>query len=147
MTSTIDEAKVAEDAPMEGLPSEGLMEEGAQADGIQEATLGQIWVGVCRYDDLQPECGVTALIGDRQVAIFRVYEGSVYALDNQDPFTGAYVLGRGIVGDRNGVPTVASPLLKQVFDLGTGRCLDDPTVGVAVHPVRVRDGMVELAVT
>jgi len=123
------------------------VDEKAMSDDAVSLEAQQRWVPVCRYDDLQPECGVTALVGDRQIAIFRIYEGSVYALDNQDPFTGAFVLGRGIVGDRNGIPTVASPLLKQVFDLRTGKCLDDSTVGAAVHPIRVRDGMVELAVT
>ncbi len=31
---------------------------------------------------------------------------------------------------------MASPLLKQRFDLETGRCLDDEEVAVAVYPVR-----------
>jgi nitrite reductase (NADH) small subunit len=46
------------------------------------------------------------------------------------------VLSRGIVGCRGGVPTVASPMFKQVFDLRTGRCLDDPDRAVAAFAVR-----------
>src|SRR5690606_2688145 len=41
-----------------------------------------------------------------------------------DPYSGAQVMSRGIVGTRDGAPTVASPLHKQLFDLRTGLCLD-----------------------
>ena len=66
-------------------------------------------------------------------------------MSNHDPFSGAMVLSRGIVGSRGDRPTVASPVYKQVFDLATGQCLDDPAVRLPVHLVRVRDGLVEVA--
>lgn len=103
------------------------------------------WVRVCRYDDLIPERGAAALLGEDQVAIFRTHGGEVYAISNRDPFSGAYVMSRGIVGTRGDAPTVASPMHKQVFDLCTGICLDDPDVRVAVLPARVRDGVVEVS--
>ena len=106
---------------------------------------GQTWIAVCRYDDLQPERGVAALVNREQVAVFRVFDGTLYAIGNQDPFTGAFVLSRGIVGTRGDVPTVASPLHKQVFDLRTGACLDDDTAAAGVFGVRLRDGLVEVA--
>lgn len=99
-------------------------------------------VMVCRYADLLPERGVAALVDGRQVALFRTHDGEVFALDNRDPFSGANVLSRGIVDSRGEVPTVASPMFKQVFDLRTGACLDDPAVSVATHPVTVVDGAV-----
>jgi nitrite reductase (NADH) small subunit len=102
------------------------------------------WNVVCRYGDLQPERGVAALIGNLQVALFRTFDGAVHIIGNQDPFTGAFVLSRGIVGSRGEIPTVASPLHKQVFDLRTGACLDDDTVAVPVYDVRIRDGLVEV---
>ncbi len=102
------------------------------------------WTAVCRYDDLLPERGVAALVGDLQVALFRTFDRQLYALSNRDPFTGAYVLARGIVGSRGDVPTVASPLHKQVFDLRTGACLDDPNVSVLIYPVQDRDGLVAI---
>jgi len=104
------------------------------------------WIPVCRYDDVQPERGVSALIGGEQVAVFRAFDGSLYALGNQDPYSGAFVLSRGIVGTRDDIPTVASPLHKQVFDLRTGACLDGGTARVPVFPVRQRDGHVEVEV-
>ena len=102
------------------------------------------WTRLCHYDDLQPERGVAALLGGVQVALFRTFSGELYAIGNQDPFTGAFVLSRGIVGTRGDVPTVASPLHKQVFDLRTGACLDDESRSVPVFPVRRRDGRVEV---
>jgi nitrite reductase (NADH) small subunit len=39
---------------------------------------------------------------------------------------------------------VASPLYKHVFDLRTGRCLEDPTVTVPVVAVRRRGDVVEV---
>jgi nitrite reductase (NADH) small subunit len=103
-----------------------------------------MWTVVFPYRDLQPERGVAALIGSVQVALFRMFDGTLHAIGNQDPFTGAFVLSRGIVGTRGDVPTVASPLHKQVFDLRTGICLDDESVAVPVYDVRIQDGLVEV---
>jgi nitrite reductase (NADH) small subunit len=97
---------------------------------------------VCEYDVLLPERGVAALLGDVQIALFRAHDGEVFALGNQDPFSGANVMSRGIVGSRGDVPTVASPMFKQVFSLRTGECLDDPDVSLPVYPVEVVDGQV-----
>jgi nitrite reductase (NADH) small subunit len=99
-------------------------------------------VPVCAYDALLPERGVAALVGDRQIAVFRTYDGEVYALGNQDPVSGANVMSRGIVGSRGDVPTLASPMFKQVYDLRTGVCLDDPEVSIPTYRVRVADGQV-----
>jgi nitrite reductase (NADH) small subunit len=99
---------------------------------------------VCDYEHLQPERGVAALLAGHQVAVFRTFDGMLHAVDNRDPFTGQNVLSRGIVGTRAGTPTVASPLLKQVFDLTTGACVTDEAKRVTVHDVRLRDGVVEV---
>jgi nitrite reductase (NADH) small subunit len=104
------------------------------------------WVDVCRAARLLPERGVAALVGGDQVAIFLTHDGALYGLDNVDPFSGAAVLSRGIVGDRGGVPTVASPVFKQAFDLRDGRCLDDPDVSVATRVVRIADGTVQVGI-
>jgi nitrite reductase (NADH) small subunit len=104
------------------------------------------WETACPYERLLPERGVAALFGDLQVALFRIHDGSVYAIGNVDPFSGAAVLSRGIVGDRGGVPTVASPIYKQAFSLVDGHCLDDPEVAVASYPVRVEDGSLQVGI-
>ncbi len=114
--------------------------------GPSDTLLSQDWVPVCAYDDLVPERGVAALVDDLQVAVFRTYDGQVYAVANTDPFSGAQVLSRGIVGSAGPTPTVASPMFKQVFDLRTGECLTDRSVSVPTYPVSWQDGVVRLGV-
>lgn len=105
---------------------------------MAELLVGSDWFAVCERDDLTPGRGVAALLPDgRQVALFTDRAGQVYGIDNRDPATGAYVLSRGLTGSVNGRPFVASPLLKQRYDLGTGRGLDD-TSAVRAYTVRIR---------
>lgn len=103
------------------------------------------WTAVCRLDALLPERGAAALVDGVQVALFRLHDGSLHAVGNLDPFSGAQVMSRGIVGTRGDVPTVASPMYKQAFDLRTGLCLDDAGAALPLHRVRVVDGVVEVA--
>jgi nitrite reductase (NADH) small subunit len=103
------------------------------------------WVDVCAFDDLTAGRGVCALVGGEQVALFRLHDDALYAISNFDPFSGAYVLSRGIVGSRGDAAKVASPMYKQSFDLATGCCLDDPSVSVRTFDVRVVDGRVLVA--
>ncbi|MEO6628265.1 MAG: nitrite reductase small subunit NirD [Aquihabitans sp.] len=108
------------------------------------ADLDNEWVRLCAFERLTPDRGMAALVDGDAVALFRLYNGDVHAVSNRDPFTRASVLSRGLVGDFGGVPTVASPLHKQRFDLRTGRCVEDPAMSVGVHGVRVVDGIIEL---
>ena len=103
------------------------------------------WQRVCQLDALQPDRGAAALVGDHQVALFLLSDtGEVHAVDHLDPFSQANVMARGLVGSRQGAPTVASPMHKQSFDLVTGQCLDDPNTSLQVWPTRVTDGWVEV---
>ncbi|MCW4352269.1 nitrite reductase small subunit NirD [Hoyosella sp. YIM 151337] len=103
------------------------------------------WTTACAYDYLLPNRGVAVLLPTgEQAALFRLDDGSLRSVGNIDPFAGAAVMSRGLVGDRKGEPTVASPLLKQVFSLDSGICLDDPARVLGVFEVRVRDGLVEI---
>src|SRR5262245_56917623 len=99
-------------------------------------------VRVCRLDQIVPNCGVNALVGNEQVAVFRLDDDSVRALGNTDPFSRANVLSRGIVGDVNGELVVASPVYKQHFSLTSGICVEDPSVRVPVYAAQVEDGFV-----
>lgn len=124
------------------------------------------WLTVCRLDDLPRERGAAALVPDEvdgapaltQVALFRLLDDRVLAVQQHDPFSDAHVMARGIVGTRRvddqDVPTVASPMYKQVFDLRTGACLDpagkQPVAGrspdLRTWAVDVLDGDVRVAV-
>ena len=111
------------------------------------ALAGATWLDACALEDIPVDCGVAALLAGRQIAIVRVGEGDrLYGISNFDPFSDAFVIARGIVGDRAGRPKIASPIYKQSFDLESGACLDDPKVRLPVYAVRVRDGRVEVQV-
>ena len=104
------------------------------------------WRDVCAVDDVLPGTGVAALLEGEQIAIVRTRAGKLAALSNFDPFSNAFVIARGIVGDRAGVPKIASPIYKQSFSLETGECLDDPSVRLTVYPIRVLGGRVQVSI-
>lgn len=108
-------------------------------------SLERTWTAVCPTAVVGEYAGVAALVGDVQIALFRL-PGRWYALSNWDPCSGAAVLSRGIVGDADGVPVVASPVYKERFALETGECLDAAGISVPVYGVRVREGVVEVEV-
>lgn len=108
------------------------------------------WVGVCTKRQLIPERGVAVLVGEHQVALFRVTnpDGAdfVHAVGHRDPFSGANVIARGIVGSVGSGDgqrdTVASPMYKHVFDLRSGECLTDHSQRLEVFRTWVAGGVV-----
>jgi nitrite reductase (NADH) small subunit len=103
------------------------------------------WTQVCAVDRIVPDTGVTALVDGVQVAVFRLSDDRIYAIGNHDPCSKANVLSRGIVGDDDGRPFVASPVHKQRFDLTSGSCLDAPGTATSTFPVRVVADTIEVA--
>lgn len=103
---------------------------------------------ICNIDDIVPNTGVCALVDNEQVAIFRVSVKNndlFYAISNFDPFSKANVLSRGIVGCKNSVVTIASPIYKHLFSLETGQCLDDDSVQLKTWKVELQGKSVVLA--
>ena len=103
------------------------------------------WETVCELGELAPSIGVCVLFNEQPVAIFRLNDETIYAIDAVDPFSGAAVLARGIIGDIKGEIVVASPIYKQHFSLSTGSCLEDESVCLQTYLARVLDGKVQLA--
>ena len=104
------------------------------------------WIDVCPVEWVMPDTGVCAMVGGEQVAVFRIAAtNEFFAVSNYDPFSSANVLSRGIIGDKDGTPKVASPVYKQQFLLTTGECIDDPSVKLPIYPVRCKDGFVQVA--
>ena len=110
------------------------------------------WVDVCAVDRVAPDRGVAAIVAGEPVAVFRLAATSDlpsewFAVSHLDPFTGAPVIARGLVGsfdaDDGPIPTVASPLHKQRFDLRTGGCLDGEK-HLATFDIRINDDRVEV---
>jgi nitrite reductase (NADH) small subunit len=105
------------------------------------------WVPVCPVSRLLTNRGISALIDGCPVALFRLDDDSLHAISGSDPFSGATVMSRGLVGSIGGRPVVVSPMFKQRFDIESGVCLEDPSVSVAVFAVRLVDGVIEVCLT
>ena len=107
-----------------------------------------------RAEDLEDNLGAGVLLPDgTQIALFRVPTGepdragrmpgsTVFAVSNIDPYSGAAVISRGIVGEVDGEPTVASPLLKQRFSLSDGHSFEDADHRLEVFPVETSGGRI-----
>ena len=104
------------------------------------------WTDICPLDAILPDTGVCARVQGRHVAVFRVGQQQLYAIDNVDPTSGASVLARGLVGSLGERVVVASPLYKQHFDLASGECLETPEQSVRPHAVRAEAGRVKVLV-
>ena len=105
-----------------------------------------VWFDVCSVDDLQPDSGICALVQEQQIAVFYFASSqNVYALSNFDPFGQANVLSRGLIGDINGQPIVASPVYKQHFNLLTGQCLEDADVRIPAYAAQIVNGRVQVS--
>src|SRR5699024_6912114 len=113
-------------------------------------------IDICALEQLSPERGAAALIGDTQVAVFRLADDTMRAVQQKDPYSGVNLLSRGLVGSHElegeqageGVPTIASPMYKQARNLDTGEVLDSgggAKLPVAVFDAEVRDGRVRIA--
>lgn len=100
------------------------------------------WHKICDLEDLEVNWGEAALIEGHQYAVFRTHDDRVFASDHRDPNSGALVIARGIVGEKDGNHTVTSPLYKDVFSLENGQCLSGADFTLPIYPVKVQDGQV-----
>jgi len=118
----------------------------AQEDTV---TADQNWTRICAVNELPLDAGIAALLHadtpeETQIALFRTSD-TVYAISNFDPFSEANVLARGILCSIGEQVAVASPVLKEHFDLATGQCFEDEDVSIATFPVKIADGNVLVA--
>ena len=104
------------------------------------------WKALCSQNDLVPFSGVAAKLDEAQIALFYLpgEEESLFAVCNHDPVSSANVIARGLIGDVNGEPVVASPLYKQHYALKSGLCLEDESLKLRTFPVRINGDHVEV---
>lgn len=116
-------------------------------------SLGPEWTTVCPMDQVRLDRGVAAVVGADLVAVFRLTPARPgdpeewRAVSHVDPATGVPVMARGLVGSVGTgpivVPTVASPLHKQRYNLRSGYCLDDDALRLETFEVRIVDNTVQ----
>ena len=122
----------------------------SQSNAVRMQTSESVsWRALCSRRDLVANSGVVAWLDGEQVALFHLPNTEtgeqVFAIANQDPKSGANVIGRGILGQLKGDLVIASPLYKQHFRLADGSCLEYPEQRLQVWPVRLNGDAVEIA--
>lgn len=105
------------------------------------------WYDACVIDAVAPGSGLAVSVGAEQIAIVRTQDGFLAALSNFDPFSKAFVIARGMVGEYADAPTITSPIYLQSFYLETGECLEDRHTRLSVFPVRVWNGQIQVALS
>jgi nitrite reductase (NADH) small subunit len=149
MSLLIERPAASVDPARTGATAEAAVEAEAAGPGAGVASPApptRTWQRACRVDDLEPSWGEAVLLRAKQIALVLFSPREIYAVEHQDPATGSYVMARGIVGSKGDRPTIASPLHKQVYDLGTGECFTHPELVLSTYRTRVVCGFVEVEV-
>ena len=107
---------------------------------MEEPQSGMIEVGP--LDHITPGQGRCVIAGSRQIAVFRLRDGRVFALDNLCPHR-AGPLSEGIVGldHASQFEAVVCPFHAYKFSLRDGRGLDTE-LHVRSYPAEIRDGRI-----
>jgi len=100
------------------------------------------WTKVCGLAEISVGSGTCARLGGAQVAVFRISESEIRAVQNVCPHSGAPVLHQGMVGDQGGEAKVACPLHKRVYSLEDGRNMSGEGGKLRVFGVRIEDDAV-----
>ena len=97
------------------------------------------WIKVCRLEDVPRGMGRTVRAGELEIALFRLSDDAVRAVENRCPHKGG-PLAEGIVSGH----AVICPLHSQRVDLDTGEVLPPDSGCVRTFEVRVQGGDVLL---
>ena len=100
-------------------------------------TKTQVWIEICRLEDIPPQGArvIRATLGC--VALFRTATDQVFALEDRCPHKGG-PLSQGIVHETG----VTCPLHNWVIDLESGQAKAPDEGRVRTFPVEVRGGMI-----
>lgn len=97
------------------------------------------WYSICKVEEISQFSGRTVRAGAMEIAVFRLSDDRIMAVDNQCPHQQG-PLAEGIVsGD-----TVICPLHARRINLKSGAVLPPDSGCVNTHPVKVEDGQVLL---
>ena len=96
------------------------------------------WVQVGKVWNFPVEGGATIKYGQTQIAVFNyASRNEWYACQNMCPHRREFVLSRGMIGDKGGIPKVACPVHKKTFSLESGDCLSGDEYKVEVFFVKI----------
>lgn len=105
----------------------------------------KFWFKAAKVEDFPSDGGACVKYKDLQIAVFSFdRKKKWYACQNLCPHKLEMVLSRGLIGDENGISKVACPLHKKTFSLESGENLNGDLAAIAIYPVKIRDGWVNI---
>jgi nitrite reductase (NADH) small subunit len=95
-------------------------------------------IPVVNYSNLKPRAGYSVKIDDMDIAVFKLTNGEVYAVENHSPHPKGGVLSEGLVSGQY----VFCPVYDWKISLVDGK-VQEPDVGqVKTYKVEVEEGIV-----
>ncbi|MDQ6951831.1 MAG: nitrite reductase small subunit NirD [Mariprofundales bacterium] len=98
-----------------------------------------MWYTVCSVDEVPLRGGRLIRAGITQIALFRLSNGKIRAIDNRCPHKQG-PLAEGIISN----DTIICPLHARKIDLESGNVLPPDTGCVTTYPTKIEDGQVQV---
>ncbi|MBL4560258.1 MAG: nitrite reductase (NAD(P)H) small subunit [Bacteroidales bacterium] len=118
---------------------ESILEKYSKVDNSEV----KIWFKAAMVTDFPENGGACVKYKDKQIAVFNFKrKNSWYACQNLCPHTLEMILSRGMIGDDEGIPKVASPMYKKTFSLETGENLNGDLEAIATYPIKIENNFV-----
>ena len=102
------------------------------------------WYHVGNKDDFPSDLGTNVKVGDKQIAVYQLTNGDLYAVQNLCPHQKRMVLSRGLIGGDVDEPTVICPLHKRAFGLKDGLLKTEAggCDNIKTYPVKIEEDAV-----
>ena len=100
------------------------------------------WIEVGEVGDFLLEAGTAVKHGESQLAVYNYGGGVWYTTQNMCPHQRTIALSRGLIGDKNGTPSVACPIHKKTFALDSGAGISDPEFNILSFRTKAEGGHV-----
>ena len=101
------------------------------------------WFKAVEVTKVPENCSVTIRYKSRQIALFNfTLKDEWYASQNLCPHKRQMTLGRGLIGDKEGLPKVTCPMHKKSFCLKDGKNLNDEDLSIITYETKVKEGFV-----
>jgi len=92
------------------------------------------WHSICKVDEIPRSGGRTVMAGERSIALFRLSDDSIRAIDNRCPHKGG-PLADGVIAAGD----ILCPLHNWRVNLDSGEVAAPESGCVTVFPVRIED--------
>jgi nitrite reductase (NADH) small subunit len=104
--------------------------------------IGNNWIEVCKLEDIPPSQARTVIVGETMIAVFRLTDNRVKAVENRCPHKQG-PLAEGIISGDD----ILCPLHNWRISLDSGKVAAPDEGCVKTYPVKVEEGQVFLSLS